>query len=522
MRGIKPVALVMFLLYVSLAFPAAESHWRIGREVAIPRHMQDGEEFHISIAQLITYGRQLFMANWTIQEGAGRPSSKGTGASLSDATQPLLFPRAFNRISGPDANSCAGCHNLPWPGGGGDFVTNAFVLAQRFDFAAFEEEGRVRTKGSVDERGRRVTLDTIGNSRMTIGMFGSGFIEMLARQMTADLQSIRDATPPAGSRRLVTKGVDFGVIARTPEGGWDVSRVEGLPSVSLSTRSPHDPPSLIIRPFHQSGRVVSLREFSNNAFNQHHGIQPSERVGVGVDPDRDGFANEMTRADTTAVVIFQATLPVPLQRMPDDPELRRAVSVGRQTFAAIGCAACHIPALPLDRKGWLFAEPNPYNPPGNLQAGEVPVLTVDLTSGDLPQPRLKPDRSGVVWVPAFTDLKLHDITNGPDDPNREPLDMQQLPGSHEFFSGNSRFLTRKLWGIANVPPYYHHGQFTTMREAVLAHCGEALAARMAFQGLSEYQRDSVIEFLKTLQAAPEYALPRTAGMDRTRTRDVLD
>jgi hypothetical protein len=38
-----------------------------------------------------------------------------------------------------------------------------------------------------------------------------------------------------------------------------------------------------------------------------------------------------------------------------------------------------------------------------------------------------------------------------------------------------------------------------MREAILAHSGEALAARQAFESLAAYDRDSVIEFLKTLQ-----------------------
>ena len=66
--------------------------------------------------------------------------------------------------------------------------------------------------------------------------------------------------------------------------------MEGLPAVSLTTRGDEDPPSLVFRPFHQAGRVVSLREFSNNAFNQHHGIQPEERVGKDTDPDEDGFA----------------------------------------------------------------------------------------------------------------------------------------------------------------------------------------------------------------------------------------
>ncbi len=38
-------------------------------------------------------------------------------------------------------------------------------------------------------------------------------------------------------------------------------------------------------------------------------MQSTERFGVGTDPDGDGVMNELTRADITATVIFQATLP---------------------------------------------------------------------------------------------------------------------------------------------------------------------------------------------------------------------
>lgn len=41
-----------------------------------------------------------------------------------------------------------------------------------------------------------------------------------------------------------------------------------------------------------------------------------------------------------------------------------------------------------------------------------------------------------------------------------------------------------------------------MRQAVLAHAGEALASRKAFERLDDTDRDSVIEFLKTLQVLP--------------------
>jgi CxxC motif-containing protein (DUF1111 family) len=227
-----------------------------------------------------------------------------------------------------------------------------------------------------------------------------------------------------------------------------------------------------------------------------------------MDPDADGVTNELTRADITAAVMFQASLPVPTQVMPESREAREAVRTGQRLFGQVGCTSCHIPALPLDRKGWIFSEPNPYNPPGNLQLDEAPDLRIDLTSDKLPGPRLKPDSHGVVWVPAFTDLKLHDICGGPGDPNVEPLNMQAPNGSAAFFEGNARFLTRKLWGVANVPPFFHHGMFTTMREAVLAHSGEALTERKAFQALAPGAQDSIIEFLKSLQVLPQYEVGR--------------
>lgn len=478
---------------------------QIGREVAISQHMDDGSEFEAGIEELVRHGEKLFVANWTSQEGGGRPLTKGTGAPLADPDSPLVFPRNFNRLSAPDANSCAGCHNSPHglAGGGGDFVTNAFVLAQRFDFVTFDLADTIATRGALDEGGLFPTLDTIANSRSTLGMFGSGYIEMLARQMTADLQDIRNGIPPGGAAALASKGIDFGELSRSADGSWDVSAVEGLPGSSLVTGGPDAPPNLIIRPFHQAARVVSLREFSVNAFNHHHGIQATERFGKGEDPDGDGYVDEITRADVTAVSVFQATLAVPGRVIPNDPEIEAAVLRGEEMFSTVGCAQCHVPSLPLDDHGWFFSEPNPYNPPGNLQAGEAPTLTFDLNDRRLPSPRLKSDRSGVVEVPAYTDLKLHDLTDGPDDPNREVLDMQVPANTLEFFAGNGLFLTKKLWGAANELPYFHHGKFATMREAIEAHGGEATEVRAAYRNLSAHDQDCIIEFLKTLQVLPK-------------------
>jgi hypothetical protein len=482
---------------------------QIGREVSIAAHLQNGEEYTRSTGDLIEFGKTLFMARWTSQEGAGRPLTKGTGTPLSDPLTPLVFPRNFNRISGPDTNSCAGCHNLPDIGGGGDIVANVFVLGQRFDFATFNALDTLNTKGEMDERGLPATLQTAANSRKTVGMFGSGFIEMLARQITADLQAIAAATVPGTSGALTSTGISFGQIICRTDGTWDTTHVEGIPAPSLVT-SGRTPPTLIIRPFHQAGNVISLRQFTNNAFNHHHGIQSEERFGAAVDADGDGFVNELTRADVTAVTLFQATLPVPVQVIPKDADIAKAISNGSGVFLNIGCGRCHLPQLPLQKKGWIYTEPNPYNPPGNLQAGQAPAVAVDLTSDDLPGPRLKP-AGDVVWVPAMTDFKLHDITSGPTDPNREALDMNQPAGSPAFFLGNAKFITRRLWGIANQHPFGHHGMYTTMREAVLAHHGEAENTHTAFKNLGKYDQDSLIEFLKSLRIAPDKRPLRGGG-----------
>ncbi len=496
---------------------------QVGREVAIPIHLQDGEEFDTPIAQLIRYGAQLFNAKFTIQEGAGRPNSKGTGAPISDPSSPLVFPRNFDRISSPDANSCSGCHNAPVPGAGGDRVTEVFVLAQRFDHLTFDHNDSTTTRGAVDESGRFVTLENATNDRKTIGMNGSGFVEMLARQMTAELQAERDATLQGTSTHLTSKGVSFGILTHNVDGTWNTSNVQGLAAPSLASNGTI-PPSLIIRPLHQVGNVISLRQFSNNAFNHHHGMQPEERFGRNVDADGDGVVDELTTADLTAVSLFQATLAVPGRVIPNNPAVERANVRGEAIFNQIGCASCHAtlpltsnnnPGLP-GNPGWIYFEPNPYNPAAgpnspNLQLGppnypiSAPALAVDLTSDELPLPRLRV-HAGAVMVPAYTDLKLHDIsaTSKPaTDAECEPLDQNQPAGSPGFFAGNCKFITRKLWGFYNQGgAFMHHGKFTTAREAVEAHNGEALAQRLAFDALPPASQDDVIEFLKSLQVLP--------------------
>lgn len=98
---------------------------------------------------------------------------------------------------------------------------------------------------------------------------------------------------------------------------------------------------------------------------------------------------------------------------------------------------------------------------------------------------------GRAIVRAFTDLKRHRMG---DLLNNERLVQAGVP--------TDAFMTRKLWGVASEPPFLHNGRATLFTEAVLAHGGEAQAARDAFAALSASDRSSVVEFLKSLRILP--------------------
>ena len=71
---------VFFVL--ALGASASRLSAQTGREVAIPVHLRDGEEFTTPLGKLLKFGESLFTANWTIQEGGGRPLTKGTGLAI--------------------------------------------------------------------------------------------------------------------------------------------------------------------------------------------------------------------------------------------------------------------------------------------------------------------------------------------------------------------------------------------------------------------------------------------------------
>lgn len=419
------------------------------------------------LTALIGQGEKLFKAKFTLLDGAGRPMAT---QAIIPTKRKRLPEKQFHRTAGLDANSCASCHNDPLVGGAGDFSVNVFV-SEGFDHADFD-----------------TTDPQFSNERNTNHLMGAGLVELLAREMTAELHQIRrDALRDARSsgvhqtRDLITKTVRFGQITAGPDGILDLSQIDGLDS------------DLVIRPFGQKGVMTSLRQFTINALNHHHGMQANERFGARwtgeKDFDEDGISEEISAGDVSALVAWQATRPPPREVTPEDPSWRTAAATGDRLFDAIGCASCHIRALPLETL--LFDDPGPFDAAGTLRQGELESparYNLELLDWTKALPR---NAKGQVMVPLFGDLKRHIMTD------RQVATLGNELLSQRFVERNV-FQTSELWGIGSTAPYGHRGDLTTLDEIIRAHGGEGRESRDNYLALIDGDRSAIIAFLKTL------------------------
>ena len=442
-------------------------------ETAIERHVGEGEFTgsldRETLLELIARGEALFGAQFTELDGLGRPMATQAIIPTKRKRPPA---REFHRTAGLDANSCASCHRDPVMGGAGDFSVNVFV-SEGFTNADFD-----------------TTDPQFSNERNTNHLMGAGLIELLAREMTADLHAIRAnalrqarQTGEPVKADLVTKGVEFGAITAQPDGIVDLADIEGVDT------------DLVIRPFSQKGVMTSLRQFTVNAANHHHGMQAEERFGPRwtgeADFDADGHEIELTAGDVSALVAWQATLPPPTVMTPLDDRWQDAAARGSDVFDDIGCANCHRRSLPLE--SLVFTDPGPLDAAGTLRAGEAAELSYDFGLLKWAE-TLETNENGEYLVPLFADLKRHVMA----DRTVAALGNELLG---QRFVERNVFQTAELWGVASTAPFGHRGDFSTLDGIIRVHGGDSRPARDAYVGLADAERSALIAFLKTLVIA---------------------
>ncbi len=415
----------------------------------------------------IRRGRQLFQRKFTRDEGQGPVMNDGFG----DINTNLAIGAGLS-------DSCASCHGRPRgsAGAGGDVVTRP-------------------------------------DSRDAPHLFGLGLKEMLADEITTDLRLIRAqavdeavANHHSITKRLASKGINYGTITANPDGSVNTLNVQGVDA------------DLRVRPFFHHGGTISIREFVAGALSNEMGLQavdpdltaassgahittPAGMVLDGSldaveaplatsetdDPDGDGKVNEVPASLVDHLEFYLLNYFKPATYKQTDSTRK-----GRRSFERIGCAQCHIPDLQIDNDRRVADVETVYDPAkgifNNLFATASALFTaVDDGSGfpSLKRARLQP----FLVRNIFADFKRHDL--GPNFYERN-------------YDGTTRtqFMTTPLWGVGTTAPYGHDGRSINLTEVILRHGGEAEAVRNRFARLERGERSALLDFLNSLIIFP--------------------
>lgn len=418
---------------------------------------------------------------------------------------------------GPIAQSCGECHNQPFPSSAG--------LAHSAVARDPDSDGKPPF-----------------NVRSATSLFGDGILQMLAEEMTEDLQAAREQAATSAKAApgkpvvgdLVSKGTRFGSISATanPAGmvTFDVSKVVGVDA------------DLVVRPMDWKGDATIIRTITAGVAMLGFSTQPEEIVwkipasAKTMDLDGDGVVRELSVGDITAMTVYTAALETPTDvarlaalgyvQAPTAEQTAR-IAKGRAAFMSVGCASCHTPDMHLGHT--RFEEPTARGN-GNYYDHTLAKrdtnydpkhpFSFDVLTDD-PEPRVEADSKGGAIVRLFGDLKRHAMGRvladpaGPSESFTSDFEPLKYNGKLVEIAAD-QFLTPELWGVGNTGPWLHDNRAGTLREAVLLHGedappaagkpgrSEAQEARDGFKALASADQDALITFLTSLRT---FALP---------------
>jgi CxxC motif-containing protein (DUF1111 family) len=328
-----------------------------------------------------------------------------------------------------NATSCAVCHNVPAIGG------TSLILETRGAYRDASGEFRALNSAgdslihlfSVPAHACQPMLPEDANvvaHRMPISVFGAGLVEAIPDETLRGLEDPFDRNGD-GVRGRASMVVDLATgERRVGRFGWKAQHATLLAFAADAYRN-------------EMG-------ITNDLLRQEYAYDISDQQMRRCDPRPEP---EDTRNPTTGrrgIDNFEAFMRflAPVARGPIDEVVRD----GERIFGAIGCAACHVPALTT-------------GPSVNPLFNRRPV-------------RL------------FSDLLLHDIGTGDGIP--------QAPAKAE------EIRTPALWGLRLRRPLLHDGTAATIEDAIVRHQQEAELARRGFLQLSPDDRGRLLAFLRSL------------------------
>jgi CxxC motif-containing protein (DUF1111 family) len=332
---------------------------------------------------------------------------------------------------GPAFNgtSCAACHNVPAVGGVSpvsEVRAGRRTAEGRFESLDASGESLFHLF-SLPGHGCQPVIPPEANviaRRIPIPLFGAGLVEAIDDATLIALEDPADRNGDGVSGRaaiVVDRGTGDRRVGRF---GWKAQH-------------------------------ATLLAFGADAYRNEMGITndlfPTE-LAYGVEtarmricdpiPDPEDIADPRTRRRGIDNFASFMRLLAPIAREPAGDTIR----LGENVFAAVGCTACHVPALPT-------------GPSANPLFNRRPV-------------------------PLYADLLLHDIGTG--------------DGIRQDAAEAGEIRTPALWGLRFRRPLLHDGSAATIEEAIRRHRGEADLSRLGVERLPDRDRAALLAFLRSL------------------------
>jgi len=387
---------------------------------------------------------------------------------------------------GPRFNldSCVGCHAQPAAGGTSPPVNPQVAIATAFGArngvpAFLRADGPVRevrfqyNADGTRDGGVHDLFVVTGRADATGDAADCGVAqEDFAAAVGAGNAVFRIPTPIFGAG-LIEQIPDAAILANAARGRAEKAAlgIRGRPHrvrLDSGTTNVNGNDGTIAR-FGWKAQNKSLLIFSGEAYNVEMGISnelfPTEReeaktcqyATVPNDvTDTDGANGLDGRSDIEAFALFMRFLAPPKPSF-GAPGGMESILNGAALFRSVGCADCHTP---------------------RLTTGNATVAAL----------RNQPVR-------LYSDLLLHNMGAGLAD------DVVQAQ------AGPDEFRTAPLWGLGQRLFFLHDGRTADLLEAIYAHrsaanarfvASEANATVTRFQGLSEAQKQDVLNFLRSL------------------------
>lgn len=402
----KYALLLVPVLCIAIVPPAQAQSPVITPAVSIDQQMLEQGKY--PIRKVLESGGQFFSTPYLPYDAASQTGDgygegpMGPRAAQRNAFYPQGFPDdRFLRLNGLDSQSCYECHNS----------IGSYVEPGTQSTALIRKPGTVGGSGGSNSNAfinPKFPQPLALFIRNPPHIFGTGYIQSLAQEITHDLAAQRAAARIVAMNKglnmsvtvpLSSKGLDFGKFTTTYTNG--PAKVTGAQDVcagqdpnSLGEAGYTDDVSqvagvssdLICRPLQWKGVASSIRHFVRDATDFHFSMQAVEKVGLGVDGDLDGKVNEMTVGNVSALSSFAGTIRPPQMATPSPSAQRgQQIFLGTATGATLSgqmCANCHVASLTLNDPTLAIIEPTIPTPQAKPKA-PVDIVTPANSAQDL-------------------------------------------------------------------------------------------------------------------------------------------